>query len=1186
MQLKDMFLKDIRREITGVIKVGQTDEEIIKQELEEYVVTREIRERLYTFYNNYAKSIDGTTDKMGVWISGFFGSGKSHLLKILSYLLSNKQVKGKKAIDYFEDKIEDPLLFAEMKRIANVKTETILFNIESKNPINNKNKEDAILRIFVNVFNEHRNLCSEIPGVAAMESQLIKENLYEKFKEEFLKLRGKPWEDRRNAIYFDKEYVAKALANVFDISIDDAKEYINNKVLNYEITIEKFAKEVKEYVDSKGDNFHLIFLVDEIGQYIGDNTSLMLNLQTVVEDLGRYCMGKVWVIVTSQEEIDRYTKVQGNDFSKIQGRFDTRLSLSSISVDEVIKKRLLEKNENAKLLLKVLYEEKNVILKNLITFKEAKSDLLGYEDENEFVDVYPFIPYQFKILQRVFDEVRKHGNSGKHLSRGERSMISAFREAAIKFADKEEGVLIPFWAFYDTIEEFLSPAISGVVRRAMDNPALKDDPINIQLLKVLFLIKYLDDEIPSNLENITTLMVSSIDEDKLSLKEHIREALNRLESENLIQKNGDRYIFLTDDEQDVNREIRAEEVDEDLLKKELSSYIFEDIYDDNKYRYSNIYQFPFNKKMDEKERGSQQYSIGINILSPLSSNYYKDDTELRMMSQDSKEVLVKLGGNSEYIDELTEALKIDSYIKKKNINLLPENIQEIITSKQREANVRRKRAQELLRDAIMQGTFYILGQKVDLKGSSPKEKINAAFEILVNNVYNKLGYIQKNIRDENEILEILTGDSQQLAFSSSNTNDNELAEKEVLDFIDMQDLYHQQLTMKGLLNQFTSAPYGWTNYDIAGIVAKLFRKQEIKLRINGEYLDLSDPAKIVKSLTRQSEVEKLVINRRRKIDADVIKRVKNICLELFGSIDLPDDEDKLVEHIKNMLDKEIKKINSYMEKYKVNSKYPGKSVFEQGLEMLNEFLIEKDNLALFGKLIDKENELLQWKDEVEKPIFFFDKQVEIFDKGLQIYSKCEKNKIYLNQEIKEQMDKLKEILDSPSPYKEIKAIPTIVQKIENAFNEIVRTQKESVKRQIREDFDTILTKANQYGLFEVSKKINDFYNNLLSIIEKSKDLEQIYAVLGQSSAKKKDFENEIESEYFKQNQKIDNDSTPVSTEVSVFNVDKTTQTIKIKVSNLTGKKIVKSKEDIESFINELKNKLIEMLNNHEAIEIE
>ncbi|WP_243122368.1 hypothetical protein [Clostridium septicum] len=87
------------------------------------------------------------------------------------------------------------------------------------------------------------------------------------------------------------------------------------------------------------------FLVDEIGQYIGDNTQLMLNLQTVVEDLGTKCQGKCWVIVTSQEGLDEFTKVKGNDFSKIQGRFNTRLSLSSANVDEVIKKRILRKQK-------------------------------------------------------------------------------------------------------------------------------------------------------------------------------------------------------------------------------------------------------------------------------------------------------------------------------------------------------------------------------------------------------------------------------------------------------------------------------------------------------------------------------------------------------------------------------------------------------------------------------------------------------------------------------------------------------------------------------------------------------------------------------------------------------------------------------------------------------------------------
>ena len=111
--------------------------------------------------------------------------------------------------------------------------------------------------------------------------------------------------------------------------------------------------------------------MDEIGQYIGDDSKLMLNLQTVTEELGKECMGKAWVIVTSQQNIDSITKVKGNDFSKIQGRFDTRLSLSSANVDAVIKKRILEKTEPAAQTLRLLYEQKATIIKNLIVFNDT-----------------------------------------------------------------------------------------------------------------------------------------------------------------------------------------------------------------------------------------------------------------------------------------------------------------------------------------------------------------------------------------------------------------------------------------------------------------------------------------------------------------------------------------------------------------------------------------------------------------------------------------------------------------------------------------------------------------------------------------------------------------------------------------------------------------------------------------------
>lgn len=159
----------------------------------------------------------------------------------------------------------------------------------------------------------------------------------------FRDLSGEDWVERRNVFYFDADYVIGALTKVTNMSVESARNWFENGVNNFEISIEKFAKDVKDYIDNKGKNFHLVFLVDEIGQYIGDNQQLMLNLQTVAEDLGTYCNGKVWILVTSQESIDSILKVKGNDFSKIQGRFDTRLSLSSISVDEVIKKRILSK---------------------------------------------------------------------------------------------------------------------------------------------------------------------------------------------------------------------------------------------------------------------------------------------------------------------------------------------------------------------------------------------------------------------------------------------------------------------------------------------------------------------------------------------------------------------------------------------------------------------------------------------------------------------------------------------------------------------------------------------------------------------------------------------------------------------------------------------------------------------------
>jgi hypothetical protein len=165
MLIREMFAKPIDREIQGVIIVGQDENANVQQELEEYVVTRELQKHFADFFSAYKKGIVGTTPKMGVWISGFFGSGKSHFLKILSYLLENREVGGKKALDYFvEDrKIVDPMVLADMKLAASTSTDVVLFNIDSKSDSNGKASKDAIVNVFLKVFNEMQGFCGSMP---------------------------------------------------------------------------------------------------------------------------------------------------------------------------------------------------------------------------------------------------------------------------------------------------------------------------------------------------------------------------------------------------------------------------------------------------------------------------------------------------------------------------------------------------------------------------------------------------------------------------------------------------------------------------------------------------------------------------------------------------------------------------------------------------------------------------------------------------------------------------------------------------------------------------------------------------------------------------------------------------------------------------------------------------------------
>lgn len=881
MIIRDMFADDINRKINGVIKVDQAADDVIEQELNEYVITKELKKHFITFFNYYSDALDEPTADTGVWISGFFGSGKSHFLKMLSYLLENKEVKGIHSVERFRRKFEDdPATYMLIDRSTKVQTETILFNIDIEGSIN-KDKT-AVLRVFAKTFYNHLGFFGENLKVAKLEQYIDQQGKTTEFRRVFEEKKGMPWVDSRKAFAFNGKYIIPTLVEVLDMSEEDAKAWFNDKSAT-EFSIAQLVEDIKDYLNTKPNNFRLLFMVDEVGQYVGTDTDMLLNLQSLVEKIGSECGGKVWVVCTGQEAIDEIIKVRADEFSRIQARFKTRLSLSSSSVDEVIQKRILKKNNEAESKLEAVYEKNDSVLRNLFSFTDSILDIKGYSGSREFAVNFPFVPYQFIIMQKVFAEIRKHGNSGKHLSGGERSMLSGFQEATQKIQEKDEYALVPFFRFYDTVHTFLDSSIRRVIERCQ-KAADNGDGIEAQdvdVLKLLYLIRYIDD-IPANLDNIVILMADDIRMDKITMRETVRECLNRLMSQNYIGRTGEVYNFLTDEEQDIQREIKNTPVDTASIVDRIGQMIFGDIFTTKKYRYGK-YDFSFDQMVDGITVGNITGGMRLRFLTVATDNSEK--SELRLMTDSKgKEAIVVLS-DTPYFESLESAMKIRKYVKQRNVNQLPKSVQDIITDQQEEAAKYEQTAMEDLVKAIESAQFYVDGEHIELKGGNAKSKIEQALEYLVSHVYIELSLIEKNADTDADVIEILIGADNIM----SGMEPNRGAAVKIEEYLEMQAMKNLPTSMADIQSRYSAIPYGWKEIDIAAVVARLIYDQKVTIKYAGSTIQPDNP-KLPDMLRKKSEIGKTSISKRQMITATKMRAVKELLREYFDVMDVPDDD--------------------------------------------------------------------------------------------------------------------------------------------------------------------------------------------------------------------------------------------------------------------------------------------------------
>lgn len=1056
MVIKTMFQDDINRKINGVVKVDQGVDDILVQELDEYVITKELKKHFITFFNNYENSFHEKTADIGVWISGFFGSGKSHFLKMLSYLLSNQEVLGEKTVERFRKKFaDDPETFRLIDAATKEKTDTILFNIDIEGSIN-KDKT-AVLRVFAKMFYNYLGFYGENLKVAKLEQFIEKQGKTTAFRHAFEEKNGQSWLESRDAFAFFEDDVVDSMMEVLGMSETAARNWFSGSE-NIETSIAQLVSEMKEYVDGKPSEFRLLFMIDEVGQYVGGDTDLLMNLQSLVEKIGSECNGQIWVVCTGQEAIDEIIKARENEFSRIQARFKTRMSLSSSSADEVIQKRILKKKPEIIPQLEQVYEANDSVLRNLFSFTDSILDIKGYSGAKEFAKNFPFVPYQFIIMQKVFAEIRKHGNSGKHLSGGERSMLSGFQEAAQKIQEKDEYALAPFYLFYDTVHTFLDSSIRRVIERC-EKAADNGDGIEVQdvdVLKLLYLIRYVDD-IPANLDNIIILMADDIRLDKITMRESVRNSLNRLMGQNYIGRAGDTYNFLTDEEQDIQKEIKNTPVDTASIVERIAQMVFGDIYQTKKYRYGK-YDFPFDQMVDGISVGVMTGGMRLRLLTVATDTTEKQ--ELRLMTESAGQAIVVLA-DTPYYESLEIAMKIRKYVKQRNVVQLPKSVQEIIRDQQDEAGKYEASATSELRKAIEGAEFYVDGEHIELKGGDAKRKFDQALEYLVAHVYSELDLITKNVESDADIMAILSGEEQMLP----GTEPNRDAAARVEEYLEMQYRKNLPTSMADIQSRYQAIPYGWKEIDIAAVVARLIFDQKVTVKYGGVTIQ-PDNSKLTDMLRKKSEIGKTSISKRMVVSAAKMREVKEFLRDYFDVMDVPDDEDGLIKFIVDKFSAQKEHYEGLNTRYE-SRKYPDRLLISAAITLMNSVLSQqKDNIALIDMVIKKEDELYDNKERLQNIESFFKTQVTTFDAGVKFEAEMHNDLDYISRddEAHQALNQIRLITMIPTTgtydYKRIPELNSLIATVKATHDAMVDEKRKELLEIVRQCMEAIHTAAD------------------------------------------------------------------------------------------------------------------------------
>lgn len=1102
--LKELYENQIDRPFNPAVNAGSLDDETVNTEIDEYVFTDEIIKSM----TDVLQAIrDKNLSHNGIWINGYFGSGKSHFLKYLDYCLTEKW--GQKALERLKEAVKerDPLQNPDSKcevTIAEVnellswykraQVETILFNIGSV-ANSNTNEQKVFTEVFWHELNRHRGYNTFNLSLAQyLEKKLDEEGKFEEFKKKL-----------SDEYHWDWMLKASQLANTeLDTVLDVAKEVlpslstdaIRERVIknDYPLSVEAFVNELQEYVSTKPDNFRLVFFADEISQFIDSRKGLLLQLQQIVSDINEPCKGKVWIACTAQQDLSEIVgecKINSTDetYGKIMGRFQVKVSLKGTNPEYITQKRILDKKGSATIELEQMYDR----IKNNITAQLVlPTGYTTFTDRKEFAAYYPFVPYQFTLMMAIFDAFTTLGYVDKEVKGNERSIIKITYSVANDTKDEPVGNVISFDQFFNAM---FSGSLTAKGQKAL-RPALDvintyhDKNLGPRVANILYMLCNMHEDsksrFPATTENVTVLLMRDMDENKQKLKSDVQGAIDHLVKNNVLRREKlsdgtEFYDFYTEEERRVADSIKGQPVDNTSMATELEE-IFKEFLAGGSQGMNNREQYytaklsvggTVNDKTfyngnnadivvdfvmeDDRDANTYAFQNGMkpNHLAFFMSDSYKTNEELRNRLYwicQVKRYLNSPEAKAGSSEQRTAALnKFREIMRKEYTDFVKPELQKLFNQ-----------ATVISADT----TFSIPASTKD------KDRFREAMNRHLDHVYYNARMVKGDTvpKTETELKEkikraVKPGEYENIPMSAPET--------EILNHLNVKGI---PVNAKDILTYFSNIPYGWSSESTLYFLNELIRRNEKMLTMNGQ--ENPDRNEVANHILRESS--KFMVHPVKAISTSLINDFVQAWRDVLGDAHIPASNNPIEIHqyAKDTLNGKIGVMQDVMAKV---GSYPVAKRVQPAIEMAKEWAAIRDDEQFFKKVIaDKDTAKKLMDDEKQIRQFAEDRTLDAYKSFIEFVNLNRENWEHLPDSSQPDIEAIKAITTEEWPVDKLASYKKIQRTLNAELDNVRNTLRDNIKRKLYDEGKKLEQFAAESGVEYEPNLTNEVYRQTVS----------------------------------------------------------------------------------------------------------